>query len=169
MKSQRKVLIFEIVLCILVQGFLHLIVHFVYADAFKINFAYLLTSWIIFTLVYWKREVNTNNPRFRWYTFIIIFIIIIIFVIFKPNISYKQGKGMIALDGYDNIYELQEKSMSTHLFKYNNLIPKAYLYTGEKNNIKYYVFLSPINGEIKTEIMGEGNYLDKYFERKYGQ
>lgn len=32
---------------------------------------------------------------------------------------------------------------------------------------RYYILSSPINGNIETEKMGDGNYLDKYFEMKY--
>jgi len=34
---------------------------------------------------------------------------------------------------------------------------------------KYYILLSPINGEIETEGIREGNYINVYFEMKYGK
>jgi hypothetical protein len=76
---------------------------------------------------------------------------------------------IVASQGYDNIYELKDKSITAFRLKHTHLVPDAYLYAGEKNNVEYYILLSPINGEIETEIMGNGNYLDKYFEMKYGQ
>jgi len=166
--SQKIILISEIILCILVQVSMYLISHFIYADVFHINIiAILLTNWIIITIIYWKREINTDHPKFRWFTYLLIAITIVILVVFKPNFSYTQGKDIIAEQGYTNIYDLQDKSIIAFQLKHTRLVPDAYLYAGEKNNVKYYILLSPINGDIETEKMGDGNYLDRYFEMKY--
>lgn len=166
--SQKIILISEIILCILVQVSMYLISHFIYADVFHINIiAILLTNWIITTIIYWKKEINTDHPKFRWFTHLLIAIIIVLFVVFKPNFSYTQGKDIIAEQGYTNIYDLQDKSIIAFQLKHTRLVRDAYLYAGEKNNVKYYILLSPINGDIETEKMGDGNYLDRYFEMKY--
>lgn len=170
MKSQKRILIFEIILCILVQVIMCLISHFIYVDTFHIGFvAYFLTSWIVITLIHWKEEINTAQPKVRWFTVLLIVITIVIFLVSKPNISYKKGKDIIALQGYENLCELQDRSILSFQLKHTRLVPVAYLYAGEKNDVKYYILLSPINGEIETKKIGSGNYLDKYFEMKYGQ
>ncbi|NLG86156.1 MAG: hypothetical protein GX489_02950 [Firmicutes bacterium] len=165
--NQEIILILEITLCIFVKTGMYLISHFIYADAFHIRFLQiLLTNWIVITLIDWKREINTDHPKLRWSTPLLIAITIVIFVVYKPNFSYTQGKDIIAEEGYTNIYELQDKSIIALRLKHTRLVPDAYLYAGEKDNVKYYILLSPINREIETERMGDGNYLDKYFEMK---
>lgn len=167
--NQKKILIFEIILCIFVQVSMYLISHFIYADAFRIKFFItLLTNWIVITILNWKREINTERPKLRWFTFLLVAFSIVVFLACKPSFSYTKGKDIVAQHGYDAIYELQDKSITAFRLKHTNLVPNAYLYAGEKNNVKYYILLSPINGEIETERMGDGNYLDKYFEMKYG-
>ncbi len=87
----------------------------------------------------------------------------------KPNFSYTKGKDIVASHGYNNLYELQDKSITSFRLKHTKLVPEAYLYAGEKNNVRHYILLSPIDGEIETEKIGDGNYLDKYFQMKYGR
>lgn len=166
--DQRIILIFEIILCVFVQVSMYLISHFIYVDAFHINFvAYFLTSWIVITLIYWKKEINTDRPKIRWFTLLLITITIVVFLVSKPNFSYMQGKDIIVSQGYDNIYELQDKSILSFRLKNTHLVPEAYLYAGDKDNVKYYILLSPIDGDIEIEKMGNRNYLDRYFEMKY--
>lgn len=105
----------------------------------------------------------------RWFTILLITITIVIFVISKPNFSYKEGKGIAASQGYESLYELDDKSIISFRLKHTRLVPDAYLYAGEKNNVKYYILLSPIDGGIETEKIGDGNYIDKYFEIKHDQ
>ena len=144
-----------------------LISHFIYADTFHISFvAYFLTSWIAITLINWKKEINTAHPRVRWFTFLLIAVTIVIFVVSKPNFSYKEGKDIVASHGYENLYELQDKSIISFQLKHTRLVPDAYIYAGEKNDVEYYILLSPIDGKIETKQMGEGNYLDMYFKKK---
>lgn len=168
--SQKKIIIFEIILCLLVKISIYLISHFVYEDVFDITFIQsLLTSWIVITLIYWKRETNTQKPKFRWFTFLVIGITIALFSIYKPKYTYSEGKDIAAKEGYGNIYELEDKSIIGLKLKGSYFIPDVYLYGGEKDNAKYYILISPISGEIRTDKMGEGNYLDKYFEMKYDE
>jgi len=166
--NQKKILVIEIILCIFVLVSMYLISHFIYADVFRIKFIIiLLSNWIFLTIFNWKREIQTDHPKIRWFTLLLISITIVVFVAYKPRFSYNKVKDIIAEQGYDNIYELQDKSIIAFRLKHTRLVPDAYLYAGEKNNVKYYILLSPINGEIETEKMGDGNYLDKYFEMKY--
>jgi len=170
MKSQRKILIFEIILCIIAIVVMGLIAYFIYGNAFHINFvAYILPNWIVVTLLNWKKEMNTDNPKLRWFTFLLIIITVVMFIMFKPNISYKKGKDILASKGYENLYELQDKSIYSFPLKKTYFVPEAYLYAGEKNNVKYYILLSPIDGEIETEKIGSRSYIDMYFEMKYEQ
>ncbi len=68
--SQKKIIIIEIILCLLFKVSIYLISHFVYEDVIDIAFIQsLLTSWIVITLIYWKMETNTDNPKFRKFTF----------------------------------------------------------------------------------------------------
>ena len=170
MKHLNTFYILEIILCILVLVSLYLISHFVYIDAFNIRFvSYILGNWIIISIIDWKKQIGKTPPKVRWFTFLLITVTILIFVIYKPDISYKKGKEIVIAYGYDNIYELQNKSIASFQSKTPPLVPYAYLYAGEKSNVKYYVLLSPINGEIKTEKIGGGNSLDLYFEMRYGK
>ena len=170
MKQLNTFYILEIILCILVLVSLYLISHFVYVDAFNIIFvSHILGNWIIISIIDWKKQIDKTPPKVRWFTFLLITVTILIFVIYKPNISYKKGKEIVTAHGYDNIYELQDKSIASFQLKTPPLVPYAYLYAGEKSNVKYYVLLSPINGEIETEKIGGGNSLDLYFEMRYGQ
>ena len=167
MKSQKIILIFEIILCILVGIGMFLISHFIYADAFRINFVIsLLTSWIVITLIDWKKEINTVQPKVRWFTVLLIIITIAGFIAYKPDFSYREGKGIVVQHGYKNLSEVQNKSIISFGLKNTRLVPNAYLYTGEKNNVKYYILLSPIDGKIEIKKIGDGNYLDEYFEMK---
>jgi hypothetical protein len=169
MKNQQSILILEIILCTVVKVGMYLLSHFVYADAFRVSFAaYLLTSWIVITIMNWKKEILTARPRVRWFTLFVLAFTITIFVVSKPSFSYMKGKDIVASHGYSNLYELQDKLILSFHLKRTKLVPEAYLYAGEKNKVKYYILLSPIDGEIGTERIGEGNYLDKYFEMKYG-
>jgi len=168
--SQKKILVFEIVLCLFVLISIYLVSHLIYADVFKLRFFItLLGNWIIVTIINWKREVNTDRPKPRWLTFLLIFVVIIVFIAHKPAFSYNQGKNIIAQHGYDNVYELQDKSIIAFRLKHTRFVPYAYLYAGEKDNIKYYILLSPINGDIEAERIGDGNYLDIYFRMRYRQ
>jgi competence protein ComGC len=170
LKTQQAILIFEITLCTVVKVGMYLISHFIYADVFRVSFAaYLLTSWIVITIIDWKKEINTTRPRVRWFTLLVVAIATVIFVVSKPNFSYTKGKDIVASHGYNNLYELQDKSITSFRLKHTKLVPEAYLYAGEKNNVRYYILLSPIDGEIETEKIGDGNYLDKYFQMKYGR
>lgn len=162
-------MILEIKLCIVVKVSMYLISHFIYADVFRVSFAaYFLTSWIVISLIYWKKEINTARPRVRWFTLLLLAITIVIFVVSKPNFSYTKGKDIVASYGYSNLYDLQDKSITLFRLKHTHLVPDAYLYAGEKNNVRYYILLSPIDGEVETEKIGDGNYLDMYFQMKYG-
>jgi hypothetical protein len=53
---------------------------------------------------------------------------------------------------------MQDKSIIALRLKHTCLVPDAYLYARGRNNVKYYILLSPINGKIETEKMGDGNY-----------
>jgi len=168
--KQKTVLVFEIILCLVIQVIIYLISHFIYADAFHVKYiTVLLNSWIIVTIINWKREINTDRPKLRWFTLLLISITLAVFLAYKPGFSYARGKEIVTAQGYDNIYELQDRAINAFRLKHTRLVPDAYLYAGEKNNVKYYILLSPINGEIETERMGEGSYLDAYFEMKYGK
>jgi len=170
MKSQKRIMAFEILLCLSVAVIMGLIVQSVYANAFRIGFiAYLLPSWIGATLVNWRKEANKEYPKFRWFTFLLLAVTIALFLGFKPRITYAEGKDIIASHGYANLYELQDKSITSFRLKKTRLIPEAYLYGGEKDKIRYYILLSPVDGEIQAERIGEGNYLDLYFAMKYGR
>ncbi|MGI5839941.1 MAG: hypothetical protein ACOX8W_09810 [bacterium] len=170
MKSQKRILVFEILLCLSVAVIMGLIVQSVYANAFRIGFiAYLLPNWIGATLVNWRTEANKEYPKFRWFTFLLLAVTIALFLGFKPRITYEEGKDIIASHGYANLYELQDKSITSFRLKKTRLIPEAYLYGGEQDKIKYYILLSPVDGEIQAERIGEGNYLDLYFAMKYGR
>jgi len=81
--------------------------------------------------------------------------------------SYNKGKDIVTSQGYENIYELQDRSIYSFSLKKTYFVPEAYLYAGEKNNVKYYILLSPIDGEIVTEKIGSGSYIDMYFDMKY--
>lgn len=165
--SQKKIIIIEIILCLLFKVSIYLISHFVYEDVIDIAFIQsLLTSWIVITLIYWKMETNTDNPKFRKFTFLVIAITITLFFIYKPKYTYSEGKEIAAKEGYENIYELEYKSIIGLKLKGSHFIPNVYLYGGQKDNAEYYILISPISGELRTEKMRDGNYLDKYFDLK---
>ncbi len=170
MRRQSIILICEIMLCILILTAMYLITHHVYADVFRIGTAASLpTSWIVITILNWKKETDTDRPKARWFTLVVVAVAIAVFAVAKPNITYEEGKSIVSAQGYENLYELQDKSILAFGLKHTKLVPEAYLYVGERNSIKYYILLSPIDGEIDTELIGDGNYLDMYFDVKYGQ
>ncbi len=114
--NQKKILVFEIILCIFVQVSMYLIFHFIYADAFRIKFIIiLLTHLIVITIFNWKREINTDYPKLRWFTLLLVSITIVVFIAYKPSFSYTKGKDIIAAQGYDNIYNL----IGELIIKYN--------------------------------------------------
>ena len=116
----------------------------------------------------WKQESNKIIPKLRWFTALLVVATLVVFVAYRPDISYTKGKDIVASHGYENIYELQAKSILSFRLTHTHLVPNAYLYAGEKDNIKYYILLSPIDGEIETETIGDGNYIDGFFEMRYG-
>jgi putative effector of murein hydrolase len=90
--NQKVILIFEIILCIFVQVIIYLISHFLYADVLNIKFfIVLLSNWIIITIINWKKEINTERPKPRWFTYLLISIVIVVFIAYKPGFSYEKG------------------------------------------------------------------------------
>lgn len=169
MISQKKILLLEITLCILVVATLLYTAIVYYAGAYRINTLLLpLLNWVVVTLVMWKQESNKIIPKLRWFTALLVVATLVVFVAYRPDISYTKGKDIVASHGYENIYELQAKSILSFRLTHTHLVPNAYLYAGEKDNIKYYILLSPIDGEIETETIGDGNYIDGFFEMRYG-
>jgi len=166
MKNQKKILVFEIILCILAIVVMGLIAYYTYGNAFHISFvAIILPNLIVVTIINWKKEVNTEHPKPRWFALLLITITVGMFIMYKPNITYKEGKNIVSSHGYENIYELQDRSIYSFPLTKTYFVPVAYLYAGEKNDVKYYILLSPIDGEIATEKVGR-SYIDMYFDMK---
>lgn len=165
MNRQGKILICEIILCILVQVAAYLMATYIYAGALDIRFPVtLLTNWVVITLINWKEEVRTEAPKVRWFTLLLLASIVIVLFFYKPKLTYQEGKDFVARQGYENVYELEDRSIIALGLKRTHFVKNAYLYAGEKGNTKYYIMLSPVNGEIRAEAMGEGNFLDIYFD-----
>ncbi|NLG37081.1 MAG: hypothetical protein GX549_03630 [Clostridiales bacterium] len=142
-----------------------LLSYFVYAGVFRLYFVISsLGSWVVVTLINWKKETATDRPKVRWFTVFLIALAVALSVAMKPAITYGEGKRIAARQGYENISELRVRSMRSFGLKTSRFVRDAYLYTGEKDNARYYILLSPIDGQIETEKIGDGNYLDMYFE-----
>lgn len=170
MKPQNWVLLFETILCLLVVAGIYLINHYMFANTYRPGLVTgLLIGWVFSTFFSWKKELKKDGPKPRLFTYILIALTILIFAFTMPKLTYEQGKEILAQRGYDEISELEINTVYALRLPNNTLIPDAYLYAGKNNNIEYYIVLSPISGEMETEEMGTGNYLDKFFEMKSSQ
>ena len=165
MTKQRNVLIMEILICLLIPFGMAAVSHYVYADVYKLTFPVsLLVSWAVITIINWKKEVDTERPRIRWFTVVLVVGAISVFLLFRPALTYEEGKNLLSSNGYANISELEEKNMLSFTLTRTKLIDSAYLYIGERNGTKYYCLVSPLDGSIEVFPVGEGNYIDGYFD-----
>ncbi len=164
MKSQRNILITEILICLLIPFGMAAVSHYVYADVYRLTFAVpMLASWAVITLINWKKEVDTEKPHIRWFTVVLLVVAISVFLIFRPAFTYKEGKELLYSNGYSNVTEPPEKRMLSFTLNHTKLVQSAYLYVGEKEGAEYYLLVSPCDGGIEVFPVGEGNYIDVYF------
>ena len=165
MTKQRNILIMEILICLLIPLGMAVVSHYVYADVYRLTFLVsLLVCWAVITIINWKKEVDTEEPRIRWFTVVLVVGAIGVFLIFRPALTYEEGKDLLSSNGYTNISELEEKSLLSFTLRRTDLIDSAYLYIGERNGTKYYCLVSPLGGSIEVFPVGEGNYIDMYFD-----
>ena len=165
MTSQRNVLIVEVLLCILIPVTMAAVSHYVYADVYRLTFAVpMLISWAVITLMNWKKEVHTEKPHVRWFTVVLLVAAISVFLVFRPALTYQEGKELLYSNGYSNVTEPAEKSMLSFTLNHTKLVKSAYLYVGEKEGAQYYLLVSPCDGGIEVFTVGEGNYVDLYFD-----
>lgn len=165
MKKQSKMILFEVILYIALITLTYYLSHYVYADAYNMRFAVTaLNSLIVVTLFDWKKEVK--SPWFRWEVYAILGIVIITFLITKPKYTYEQGKELLREQNFTRIASLEDKSLISFKLDRNYFIRSSYLYTGNKNDEKYYIQVHPKSGEIDLLKVGEGNYIDNYLKLK---
>jgi len=98
-------------------------------------FLFILPQWIIVTFLNWRKEIKTESPKLRWFTFLLITIMMATFVMLKPNFSYQKGKDRIISQAYEDLSHMQVKSIFASKLESTFLLPTAYLYTGKKNGI----------------------------------
>ncbi len=169
MERQKAFLILEVTLCASLFVSLLLVSHYVYADVLRFVFfpCSMLTSWVTVTVINWKSEANTERPRMRWFTFVVLTLAAGTFILFRPHVTYRQGASIASSWGYENIHGLPDKSvLAFEFYQSAKYAANAYLYAGEKKGVRYYVLVSPHDGAVEAIEIGTGNYLDMYFERK---
>jgi hypothetical protein len=107
----------------------------VYADVYRLTFPVsLLVSSDAITVIDWKKEVDTEKPRIRWFTVVLVIGAICAFLIFRPALTYEEGKDLLSSNGYPNICELEEKNMISFMLTRTELIDSAYLYNRRKTD-----------------------------------
>ncbi|MGI5878020.1 MAG: hypothetical protein ACOX7W_05370 [Christensenellales bacterium] len=157
-------MLLEIIACLAVLVSVMLLSHYVYAGVFRLYFVISsLGCWVVATLINWKKETATDRPKVRWFTVFLLALAAALFVAMKPAITYGEGKRIAARQGYEYISELRERSVLPLRLRTSRFVRDAYLCCGEKDAARYYILISPIDGQIETEKIGDGNYLDMYF------
>ncbi|HHY11584.1 MAG TPA: hypothetical protein GX529_03035 [Firmicutes bacterium] len=118
-----------------------------------------------YNLFNWKEETSRELPRMRWFTVVLLVLCLGVFFFTKPNYSYEDGKALLEREQYTEVASLSAKSIASFELKATKMIPRVFLYSGMKDGQRYYLMVHPDTGEIASMTMGEGNYLDFYFER----
>lgn len=174
MKRQIGPLLVEFILCAIFLGAYFLINQMVFAGTFRnhwaaitlFNLGILCVTQMIKSI---KKEVKIR-PWERWVIDLLIVASVVMLILAKPNYTYKQGRENVVAQGYENLYELPVKSIwAAHHFESDGVKLNAYLFAGEKEGTKYYILVSITDGEIATEEVGGGNYIDAFLNMRYGQ
>lgn len=174
MKRQSGPLLVEFILCAIFLGAYFFINQMVFAGTFRNHWA-VITLFnlgilcVIQMIKNIKKEVKIR-PWERWIVDFLIVASVVMLVLVKPNYTYRQGRDIVVAQGYENLYELPVKSIwAAHHFESDGVKLNAYLYAGEKEGAKYYILVNLLDGEIATETVGGGNYIDIFLNMKYGQ
>lgn len=162
MNKKDKVLVFEIVSCLLIKIFIYFITWKYYNFTYNVDIIQMaITVWIVVSLFNWKRERKIDN-NFRKFTFVLLISVLMIFFFTKPNITFNQGRGILKDKGYYDISEFKYRSAVTIDFDLKVNRHNAYLYSGYKNGEALYLLVSPKTGEVLEKKIGSGSYLDDY-------
>lgn len=170
MKKLSRLLIFQLILCVLILFAYFLLNKYVYANTLRSDIALsLLAGMIINIVIHALRNFNTEFAYRLWerlFFNLIIFAAVILIVMAKPNYTYQQAQDIVVAHSYESLQELSLKSIwAAQHFESDGPEPNAYLFAGEKEGEAYYILVNINDGKIATEKLGD-SYIDRVFEMR---